>query len=65
MHEYQLAVTCPECGETILGNIVSDFTNQKPVVLLDMFACESFKCENCGTLVLTGDVDCMYEVEDD
>ena len=22
-----------------------------------------FVCENCGTTVITGDADCMYEVE--
>ena len=55
MNQYQLAVTCPNCDETILGNIVADFTNPKGVVLLDMFACET---------VITGDADCMYEVEE-
>lgn len=64
MNQYQLAVTCPCCGETILGNVVADFTNPNGVVLLDMFACEAFVCENCGTTVITGDADCMYEVEE-
>ena len=53
MNQYQLAVTCPNCDETILGNIVADFTNPKGVVLLDMFACEAFVCEKCGTTVCT------------
>ena len=64
MSQYQLAVTCPCCDETILGNIVADFTNPNGVVLLDLFACEAFVCENCGTTVITGDADCMYEVEE-
>lgn len=64
MNQYQLAVTCPCCDETILGNVVADFTNDKPIVLLDMFACEAFVCENCGTTVITGDMYSMYEVEE-
>ena len=64
MNQYQLAVTCPNCDETILGNIVADFTNPKGIVLLDMFACEAFVCEKCGTVVLTSDSDTMYAIEE-
>lgn len=64
MNQYQLAVTCPNCDETILGSVVADFTNPKGVVLLDMFACEAFVCEKCGTTVITGDLYSMYEVEE-
>lgn len=64
MNKYQLAVTCPNCDETILGNVVADFTNPEGIVLLDMFACEAFVCEKCGTVLTTGDAECMYEVEE-
>lgn len=64
MNQYQLAVVCPNCDETILGNVVADLTNPKGIVLLDMFACEAFVCEHCGTTVITGDTSCLYMVEE-
>lgn len=63
MSVFQMAVQCPECGETILGNRVMDHTNHDGVILLDLFANETFCCEGCGTRVFTGDVDCFYESE--
>lgn len=61
MSEYTLAVICPECESVILGGRVRDMTNQNGVVLLDLFACESFQCESCGTIVYTGDTYSLYE----
>lgn len=64
-NKFRMAVTCPVCGETIKASgWTIDFENQEGVVLLDLFACEEFNCDNCGTVVYTGDVDCMYEYED-
>ena len=63
MSVFQMAVQCPKCGETILGGRVMDHTAPDGVVTLDLFANESFYCENCGTRVFTGDADCFYEYE--
>lgn len=62
---FRMAVTCPVCGEVILSDgLTVDFTNSEGVVLLDLFACEEFECEQCGTIVYTGDVEQMYDYEE-
>lgn len=63
--KFRMAVTCPVCGGTIKADgWTIDFTQSEGVVLLDMFACEEFECEHCGTVVYTGDVEQMYEYEE-
>ena len=63
--KFRMAVTCPVCDETILSDgWTVDFTQPEGVVTLDMFACEEFECERCGTIVYTGDVEQMYEYEE-
>jgi len=63
--KFRMAVTCPVCGETIKDDGWSiDFTQAEGVVTLDMFACQEFECERCGTVVYTGDVEQMYEYEE-
>ena len=64
MSIFKLAVTCPVCGENIIqDDYHMDATLPDKVVNLDSFSCEHFECENCGTIVYTGDVDdiCEYE----
>lgn len=64
MSVFKLAVTCPICDEIIISDGWHvDSTLPDGVVNLDSFACEHFECENCGTVVYTGDVECMYEYE--
>ena len=64
MSRFKLAVTCPVCGEIIIQDgWCIDTTLPDNVVNLDFFACESFECEHCDTVVYTGDTDCMYEYE--
>ena len=65
MSTFRLAVTCPVCDEVIIQNGWGiDSTLPDRVINLDSFACEQFDCHNCGTIVYTGDVDCMYEYEE-
>lgn len=42
-----------------------DFTVPDGVVNLDMFGCQCFECERCGTKVYTsGDISDMVEIEE-
>ena len=63
--KFKMAVACPVCGEVIRSNgWTVDYTNPEGVVLLDLFECEEFECDRCGTVVYTGDVEQMYEYQE-
>lgn len=64
INRYKMAVECPTCGEVVLGEDIIDYTNPAGVVVLDLFACMSFRCEKCGTMIYTGDADSFYEYEE-
>ena len=64
MNRFQMAVICPVCSNAILASVVLDETVRPGVVVLDCFQMELFHCEECGTKVYTGDVECMYEYEE-
>lgn len=64
-NKFKMAVTCPVCGEIIVDDgWTVDFASPDGIVLLDLFECQEFECERCGTVVYTGDVDQMYEYEE-
>ena len=64
MATFRIAVTCPLCEETIIGDMVADHTNPDGVALLNLFETTSFHCEKCGTSVYTGDIESFCEVEE-
>lgn len=64
INRYKMAVECPTCGEVVLGEDIIDYTNPAGVVVLNLFECNSFKCDKCGTRIYTGDVESFYEYEE-
>lgn len=64
INRYKMAVECPTCGEVVLGDDIIDYTNPAGVVVLDLFACAKFECNKCGTLIITGDAESLYEYEE-
>lgn len=65
MSKFILAVHCPVCDNVIKDSgYTLDFTTDDNVVTLDNFACTHFHCDNCGTDVYVGDIDCLYAYDE-
>lgn len=66
MSIFKLAVTCPVCEEVIIQDSGWHIDSTLPdgVINLNSFSCEQFTCNRCGTIVYTGDIECMCEYEE-
>ena len=58
-------VWCPTCGAFIRGNTICAIDGRPDgFVTLDDFEMSVFECDECGTTVVTPDLECMCEVEE-
>lgn len=64
MAKFIKAVECPVCGETVKDDgFCLDMSTEENVFCLNVFSCDSFHCDNCGTDIYVGDIDDIIECE--
>ena len=58
MNKFIMAVECPVCGALAKSDgMTVDFTAPEGVVCLNLFSQEEFECDECGTIIYTGDME--------
>lgn len=56
MADIRMAVTCPNCGETVVGeDVVPDTKGGDDVIFLDVFSNANFYCSVCGKYIRVRD----------
>ena len=70
MLKFYLSTTCPNCYETVIGDLSSTSIRRDgfPVVSLGIFDNADFKCDACGAMIMLGDEYSMlscYAMPDD
>ena len=65
MIKYRKAVVCPCCDEYVTQEgYTEDFTADEMIVCLNDFSQEIFRCDKCGAIIYTGDMEDCIEYED-